>query len=115
MQKIVIEVSEAQAKAFESLGIDTTKAMIEFASAGVNNKLKSGAMSQLKRTVLSGEETYKKLPPIMKSTMTCAEFIATLSRIYYDVAQSLGGRTMKPLDELVREILSGESAVTVEE
>jgi hypothetical protein len=115
MAKVIVELSEAQANAFTSLGLDTTKAVAEFAAAGVNNKLKSSVMGALKRVVLDGESQYKALSKHMELPISCSEFIAKSSTNYYHVAQSLGGRKMDPLDELVRKILSGDSAIESEQ
>ena len=109
--KVTIELSDAQAQALEVIGIDTTKQRDEFANSAVNNKLKSTVMNALKRVVVDGEAQYKALSKHMTLPLSSAEYIAAASTNYYRVAQSLGGRTMKPLDEIVRDILSGDSAI----
>lgn len=108
---IKVELSEAQAAALEVIGVDTTKQRDEFANSAVNNKLKSSVMQALKRVVVDGEAQYKALAKHMDLPMSASEFIAAASKNYYATAQSLGGRTMKPLDEMVRDILSGAAAV----
>lgn len=109
--KITVELSEAQADALSVIGIDTSKATNEFAATSINNKLKSTVMNALKRVVVDGEAQYKALSKHMALPLTSAEYIAAASTNYYRVAQSLGGRTMKPLDEIVRDILAGDSAI----
>jgi hypothetical protein len=108
---IKVELSDAQATALQVIGVDTQKGISEFASTAVNNKLKSTVINALKRVVSEGEAQYKALAQHMPLPMSSAEFIAAASTNYYRVAQSLGGRTMKPLDEIVRDILSGDSAI----
>ena len=109
--KITVELNDSQATALETLGVDTSKAINEFAATAVNNKLKSTVMTSLKRVVVDGEAQYKALSTHMTLPLSSAEYIAAASTNYYRVAQSLGGRTMKPLDEIVRDILSGDSAI----
>jgi hypothetical protein len=109
--KVSVELSEAQATALETLGVDTSKQISEFAATAVNNKLKSTVMNALKRVVVDGEAQYKALSKHMTLPMSASEYIAAASTNYYRVAQSLGGRTMKPLDEIVRDILAGDSAI----
>lgn len=109
--KITVELSDSQASALGTLGVDTTKAINEFAATSINNKLKSSVMQALKRVVVDGEAQYKALAKHMDLPMSASEFIAAASKNYYATAQSLGGRTMKPLDEIVRDILSGDSAI----
>jgi hypothetical protein len=109
--RITVELSDAQAGVFNTLGVDTVKSQQTFAVAAINNKLKSTVMNSLKTQVINGEDIYKKLPPAMKATMDSGTFISTMATIFYNAAQSLGGRTMKPLDEIVRDILSGDSAI----
>jgi hypothetical protein len=109
--KITVELNDSQATALETLGVDTSKAINEFAATAVNNKLKSTVMNSLKRVVVDGEAQYKALSKHMTLPLTSAEYIAAASTNYYCVAQSLGGRAMKPLNEIVRDILSGDSAI----
>lgn len=110
--KVTIELTDAQVNAFTKLGVDTTKATQGFCEAGVNNKLKSAVMAALKRVVVDGEAQYKALSAHMELPITCSEFISKASTQFYQSAQALGGRQMKPLDEVVRGILAGDSAIT---
>jgi hypothetical protein len=113
--KITIELTAAQETALAKIGVDTNKAITEFAEVGVNNKLKGAVMAALKRVVVEGESQYKTLSAHMELPMSSAEFMLKASKGFYESAQSLGGRTMKPLDEIVRAILAGDSAVSNEE
>jgi hypothetical protein len=109
--KVTIELSDAQAAALEAVGVDTTKQINEFANVAINNKMKSTVMNALKRVVVDGEAQYKAICKHYPLEFSASEFIAKASANYYRVAQALGGRTMKPLDELIRDILAGDSAI----
>ena len=109
--KITVELTDSQAAALDVIGCDTVKQQQEFTESGFNNKLKSAVMNSLKRVVVSGEAQYKALSQCMTLPLSSAEYIAAASTNYYRVAQSLGGRVMKPLDEIVRDILAGDSAI----
>lgn len=105
--KITIEISDAQEQALSTLNISRTDEIVKFVEAGAGNKIKGAVVNALKSFAKSAIPTYNRLPKAMKAVMDEQEFITNGSQDLYDVLKTLGGREVKPLAELLADILNG--------
>lgn len=105
MNQYTIKLTDAQALALDKLNIKTVADTQKFLEAGAANKIKSAVSSSLKSFVRGAMPTYNSLPSAMQKVMPAQDFLRAGSQELYDTLVSLGGREVKPLDELLAEIL----------
>jgi hypothetical protein len=106
--KVTITLTDAQIAAINLMGLESQKDIQEFAEAGFANKCKSAVMGALKSTVLNGATHYKTMSAHMELPLTLEQYMVLAPKKYYQAAQNLGGRQMKPLDELVKSIIENK-------
>lgn len=106
--KITIEISEAQEIALATLNVSKTEEIVKFLEAGAANKIKGSVVNALKSFAKSATPTYMRLPKAMQAVMPLAQFLRAGSQDLYDVLKTLGGREVKPLDELLADILNDD-------
>ena len=106
--KVTIELTEAQELALSTLAINTGAEITKFVEAGAANKIKGSVVNALKSFAKSALPTYARLPKAMRDVMPENEFLVAGTQDLYEVLITLGGREVKPLPELLADILNGD-------
>lgn len=107
--KVTIELTESQELALSTLGVSTSVDISKFVEAGAANKIKGSVVNALKSFAKGAVPTYNRLPKAMQSVMPVEQFLRAGSQDLYDVLKTLGGREVKPLDELLADILNSDT------
>lgn len=106
---VTIELTDAQELALDKLNVKTAKDVAEFVEAGAANKIKGSVSSALKSFAKSALPTYNRLPKEMQKVMSADAFLTIGAQEMYDVLVSLGGREVKPLPELLADIINNDN------
>lgn len=107
--KVTIELTESQEMALSVLAVSTGAEIQKFLEAGAANKIKGSVVNALKSFAKQAVPTYQRLPKAMQAVMPVEQFLRAGTQDLYDVLKTLGGREVKPLDELLADILNSDN------